>query len=170
MAAPCRDATITCMNDTTDTTTIAAAVICRAADQPQAGGVRFGLTSELTGGPLDVGSETVDRGAGPPLHVHHQQDEYVVVLSGSLRCRVGDLDVDLAAGDAAFMPRGLEHTFTNVLEQPCDIIWVFQPGGFHPFLAAVDAAGTFDPAVLGPIAEQYGTELTGPPLAALLGL
>ena len=68
------------------------------------------------------------------------------------------------------MPRGLEHTFTNVYEEPCDLVWVFQPGGFHPFLADVDEAGTFDPAVLGPIAARYGHELTGPPLAALLDL
>ena len=171
MPTPRHDATITDMNNTTDTkTTIAAAIICRAADQPLAGGVRFGMTSELTSGPLDIGTERGARGEGPPLHIHHHQDEYVVVLSGSLRCRLGDRDVDLAAGDAAFMPRDLEHTFTNVHEEPCDIVWVFQPGGFHPFLAAVDEVGTFDPAVLGPIAARYGHELTGPPLAALLGL
>ena len=165
------DATITRMNDTDDTTTIAAAaVICRVADQPQAGGVRFALTSELTSGPLDIGTQTVARGGGPPMHIHHHQDEYVLVLSGSLRCRVGDHDIDLASGDAALLPRGLEHTFTNAYEEPCDIVWVFQPGGFHPFLAAVDEADTFDPAVLGPIAAQYGHELTGPPLAVLLGL
>ena len=45
-----------------------------------------------------------------------------------------------------------------------------QPGGFHPFLAALDEAGSFDPQVVGPIAARYGHELTGPPLAVLLGL
>lgn len=68
------------------------------------------------------------------------------------------------------MPRGLEHIFTNVHPEPCDVAWVFQPGGFHPLLAAVDDAGTFEPAVLGHIAARCGHELTGPPLAALLGL
>ena len=94
MPTPRHDATITDMNDTTDTkTTIAAAIIYRAADQPLAGGVRFGMTSELTSGPLDIGTERVARGEGPPLHIHHHQDEYVVVLSGSLRCRLGDLSL-----------------------------------------------------------------------------
>lgn len=160
------------MNDITNTTdtTSGAAIICRAADQPQAGGVRFGLTAELTNGPLDIGIERVARGEGPPLHVHHEMDEYVVVLAGSLRCRLGDHDMDLEAGDAAFMPRGLEHTFTNLHDEPCEVVWVFNPGGFHPFLAALDDAGTFDPQVVGPIAARHGHELTGPPLAVLLGL
>jgi len=160
------------MNNITNTTDICsgAAVISRAADQPQAGGVRFGLTAELTSGPLDVGIECVAQGTGPPMHIHHNMDEYVVVLSGALRCRLGDRDVDLQTGDAAFMPRGLEHTFTNLHAEPCECLWVFNPGGFHPFLAAVDVAGTFDPQVLGPIAARYGHELTGPPLAVLLGL
>ncbi len=157
------------MNDIADTT-ITAAVVCRATDQPEAGGVRFGLTAELTGGPLDIGTERVAQGVGPPLHVHHRQDEYVLVLSGSLRCRIAGDDVDLDAGDAALIPRGLEHTFTNVNPEPCDTVWVIQPGGFHPFLAALDDAGTFDPEVVGPIAARHGHELTGPPLAALLGL
>jgi len=160
------------MNDITTTTdtTSGAAIICRAADQPEAGGVRFGLTAELTSGPLDVGIERVAQGEGPPMHIHHNMDEYVMVRSGSLRCRLGDRDVDLEPGDAAFMPRGLEHTFTNLHAQPCDVVWVFNPGGFHPFLAALDDAGTFDPQVVGPIAARYGHELTGPPLAVLLGL
>lgn len=157
-------------NITTTDTNTGAAVICRAADQPEAGGVRFGLTAELTGGPLDVGVERVTQGAGPPMHIHHDMDEYIVILSGALRCRLGDRDVDLQTGDAAFMPRGLEHTFTNLHAEPCECVWVFNPGGFHPFLAALDHASTFDPEVVGPIAARYGHEITGPPLAVLLGL
>ena len=158
-------------NITTSTdTTGGAAFISRAAEQPQAGGVRFALPAELTHGPLDVGIERVEEGGGPPMHIHHDMDEYLVVLSGSLRCRLGERDVDLEAGDAAFMPRGLEHTFTNVHAQPCECAWVFNPGGFHEFLAALDDAATFDPQVVGPIAERHGHELTGPPLAVLLGL
>lgn len=95
------------------------------------------------------------------MHIHHNMDEYVVVLSGSLRCRLGNRDVDLETGDAAFMPRGLEHAFTNLHAEPCDCFWVFNPGGFHPFLAALDEAGTFDPQVVGPIAARHGHELTG---------
>ena len=60
--------------------------------------MRFGLTAQLTGGPLDVGVETVSQGAGPPMHIHHHMDEYLVIRSGALRCRLGDRDVDLQAG------------------------------------------------------------------------
>ena len=89
-----------------------------------------------------------------------------MVLSGTLRCRIDGEDLDLGPGDAAVIPRGAEHTFTNVADEPCEMAWVILGGGFHPFLEELDAAGTFDLAVVGPIAERHGHALTGPPLAA----
>lgn len=141
-----------------------AQTVSRAADQPLAGGIRFALTSEQTGGPLDLGMETVAPGEGPPLHVHHHVDEYVLVLSGTLHVRVGGEELDLAAGDGAVLARGVEHGFVNRTDAPCEVVWVILGGGFHPFLAAFDAAGTYDLGVLGPIAERHGHTLTGPPI------
>lgn len=152
------------------TITTPAAVVSRASDQPLAGGVRFALTAEQTGGPLDLGAEVVRRGEGPPMHIHDHMDEYVLVMSGSLRCRVDGEDIDLEPGDAATIPRGCEHTFTNVHEEDCQVVFALTPGGFHPFLAELDAAASFDPEVVGPIGARHGHRMTGPPLAVALGL
>lgn len=53
---------------------------------------------------------------GPPLHVHEQQEEIFFVVSGEFLIQLGE-EVFLAkAGDAAFVPRGVPHTFANPYE------------------------------------------------------
>lgn len=150
---------------TTQISPLPAHVVSRAPDQLLAGGIRFALTSEQTGGPLDLGVERVAPGGGPPLHIHHHVDEYVLVLEGALHVQLGEESLELAAGDAAVLPRGVEHTFVNRGDEECRVVWVILGGGFQPFLAELDAAATFDLEVVGPIAERHGHTLTGPPLA-----
>ena len=49
--------------------------------------------------------ETEDpRGSGPPLHLHHNEDETFYVLEGEVTFLVGDERIDLAAGDYLFGP------------------------------------------------------------------
>jgi mannose-6-phosphate isomerase-like protein (cupin superfamily) len=50
-------------------------------------------------------------GGGPPLHVHHQDDEAWYILDGSLTFRFTDRTIELAAGGAVFVPSGVPHTF-----------------------------------------------------------
>ena len=44
-------------------------------------------------------------GSGPPLHVHHNEDETFYVLKGEITMFVGDERIDLEAGDYCFGPR-----------------------------------------------------------------
>ena len=46
-------------------------------------------------------------GSGPPLHVHHNEDETFYVLKGEITMFVGDERIDLEAGDYCFGPRGI---------------------------------------------------------------
>src|SRR5690349_18163752 len=50
-------------------------------------------------------------GFGPPLHIHHQEDEILQILDGSVRVVCGDTDDVLAAGGFAYLPRDVPHTF-----------------------------------------------------------
>jgi mannose-6-phosphate isomerase-like protein (cupin superfamily) len=50
-------------------------------------------------------------GGGPPLHIHHEDDEAWYVLEGALQFRFADRTIDLMAGGAVFVPRGVAHTF-----------------------------------------------------------
>ncbi|MBN9888131.1 cupin domain-containing protein [Salipiger abyssi] len=50
-------------------------------------------------------------GGGVPLHIHHNEDEYIYVLEGSLRFQLGDEAFDVGEGDHVYMPRGKIHGF-----------------------------------------------------------
>ena len=56
--------------------------------------------------------ETDDpRGSGPPLHLHHNEDETFYVLEGEVTVVVGGERIDLEAGDYLFGPRGTAHAY-----------------------------------------------------------
>jgi mannose-6-phosphate isomerase-like protein (cupin superfamily) len=48
---------------------------------------------------------------GPPLHVHHNDDEAWHVLEGTLMFRFRDGTAEAVAGQTMFVPSGVPHTF-----------------------------------------------------------
>jgi mannose-6-phosphate isomerase-like protein (cupin superfamily) len=48
---------------------------------------------------------------GPPLHVHHNDDEAWHVLEGTLTFRFADGTAEARAGSTVFVPAGVAHTF-----------------------------------------------------------
>jgi mannose-6-phosphate isomerase-like protein (cupin superfamily) len=60
------------------------------------------------GGPADEPPRLI-----APLHVHLEDDEAWYVLEGTLRFRVGDVELEAPAGSAVFGPHGVPHTFWN---------------------------------------------------------
>jgi quercetin dioxygenase-like cupin family protein len=129
----------------------------------------FKLTGEDTQGALDYFVCEVGPLGGPPLHVHHQQDEAIHVLSGRFRVRIGDEDHWLERGGFAFLPAGLPHAFLNLTDQPAELIIVFAPGGGHKFfeeLGPATRSGTPDRAEVAAIFDRHGMTLLGPPLSA----
>src|SRR5262244_1661313 len=71
----------------------------------------FKVTGDDTGGAFDYFVVDVAPHGGPPLHVHHEQEETIHVLSGRFKVRVGDEEAVLEMGGFAFMPSGLPHAF-----------------------------------------------------------
>lgn len=78
------------------------AIIATAGEAIRADGVAF-VMREWAHGPNE----------GPPVHVHHSDDEAWYVLDGSLRFQLGDRTVDAGAGTCVFVPPGVAHTFGN---------------------------------------------------------
>jgi len=50
----------------------------------------FKVTGEDTGGAFDYFIVEVAPHGGPPLHVHHRQEETIHVLKGRYKIRIGD--------------------------------------------------------------------------------
>ena len=109
---------------------------------------------------------------GPPLHIHHQEDELVQVLEGRLRVVCGDRDELCAPGDFAFLPRGVPHTFW-VLEGPARILVTFTPGGVEAMFvdagvpgdsARLPEPGTVASGAMDELERRHQVEAVGPPL------
>ena len=60
------------------------------------------------------------RGSGPPLHVHHSEDETFYILEGEVTMFVGDERIDLAAGDLLVRPARRPPTPTRPLRARTD--------------------------------------------------
>ena len=55
---------------------------------------------------------------GPPMHIHHLEDEEGVVTAGTLSAEVGGQRIDAGAGQAVRLPRGVPHRWWNHGDQP----------------------------------------------------
>jgi quercetin dioxygenase-like cupin family protein len=129
----------------------------------------FKVTGDETGGAFDYFVVEVAPHGGPPLHVHHEQEETIHVLSGRFKVRVGDEEQVLEQGGFAFMPSGLPHAFLNLTDEPAEIVVVYTPGGgasFYAELGPLTRSGTPDRAEVAACFERHGMTLLGPPLAA----
>ena len=70
-------------------------------------------------------------------HIHSREDELSYVLEGTIWARVGDREVEAAAGDYVWKPRGVLHTFWNAGPAPARILEVISPGGFEQLFEEV---------------------------------
>ncbi len=91
--------------------------------------------------------------AGPPLH-RHDFDEVFYVVEGELTFQLRDAVVTRGAGQVAFAPGGVAHTWANHSGAPARTLIVCTPAGFEPYfgLMAARRAGVEPPAwALAPV-------------------
>ena len=112
---------------------------------------------------------------GPPLHIHHAEDELLQILAGRVRILCGDTDAIVGAGGFAYLPRGVPHTFWVQPDEPARMLAVFTPGGVEAMFTASgaptdrahlpDGEGT-PPGNLEALSGHFRVEHIGPPLGA----
>ena len=66
---------------------------------------------------------------GPRLHIHHEQDEMLIITEGKFRVQVGDDIFDAGVGDTVFLPRKVPHTMANMTDGKGKLINIYQPAG-----------------------------------------
>src|SRR5882724_8486589 len=128
----------------------------------------FKVTGEDTGGALDYFIVEVAPKGGPPLHVHHSQEETIHVLKGRYKVRIGEEIFYLDEGGFAYLPSKIPHTFLNLTDEVGEVIIVYTPGGGHKFyeeLGPLTRNGKPDPKVVAQLFEKYDMSLLGPPLS-----
>lgn len=128
----------------------------------------FKVTGEDTGGAFDYFIVEVAPYGGPPLHVHHTQEETIHILKGRFKVRIGDEILYLNEGDFAYLPSKVPHAFLNLTDKDAEIIVVYTPGGGHKFyeeLGPLTRNGKPDQKVVAQLFEKYEMTLLGPPLS-----
>jgi len=119
------------------------------------------------------------RGFGPPLHLHHEEDEIMYVVDGDIRVEIDGIERIAPAGSVIALPARVPHTF-QVTSEWATLLTV--AGGRReapPFDAFVEALGTptddatqpepvsIDPGHVAAVAAANGIEILGPPPAPL---
>lgn len=127
----------------------------------------FKVTGEDTGGAFDYFIVEVAPKGGPPLHVHHKQEETIHVVKGRYKIRIGDEIFYCEEGGFAYLPSKIPHAFLNLTDAPGEIIVVYTPGGGHKFyeeFGPISRGGAPDRKVLAALFEKYDMTLLGAPL------
>jgi quercetin dioxygenase-like cupin family protein len=127
----------------------------------------FKVTGEDTGGAFDYFIVEVAPHGGPPLHVHHKQEETIQVMKGRYKIRIGDDIFHCEEGGFAYLPSHVPHAFLNLTDEPGEIVVVYTPGGGHKFyeeLGPISRRANPDRQVIAALFEKYDMTLLGPPL------
>ena len=127
------------------------------------------LSSAASNNAMSIVRSVSRPGSGPPRHIHHNEDETFVILTG--RCEfwlAGEVST-LAPGETIFIPRGKEHTFQVCTPDDCEHLVILTPGGFEQFFVDM-AEGQFripeDMEAINESAARHHLSFTGPPLEA----
>ncbi len=73
---------------------------------------------------------TKQPGEGPPLHVHHEEDDAFYILEGEVVVIVEEEEITVGPGTFVLVPPGVAHTFANRAEVVARIVNVHAPAGF----------------------------------------
>jgi quercetin dioxygenase-like cupin family protein len=126
-------------------------------------------TAVDTGGQFTLVDVTVAPNDPGVRHVHHNEDEAFWVLEGDMNLEVGGKYTEMHAGDYAFGPRDIPHSFTTG-DAGCRVLFILTPGGFENLIMATSEpaqARTLPPpsdempdiARLNEIVAQFGGEI-----------
>jgi quercetin dioxygenase-like cupin family protein len=127
------------------------------------------LANTDTDGAVSILQQSVAPLAGPPLHRHSSEDEWLYLLEGEITVEIDGERSILQARGSAFAPRGTVHAFKNFRNFPTQILVLVTPGRFQNFfedlssLSKGEAAP--DLARIEQLAKEYGIEILGPPLS-----
>lgn len=93
----------------------------------------FLVTGAQSDGAYFIVEAIVPPEGGPPLHIHHREQESFYVLEGTLDITLGDKVVKASTGDFVHVPRGIIHAFRNVGSGMARTLLINSPAGFEKF-------------------------------------
>ena len=121
---------------------------------------RYRVEAGHTDGALAILEVVIPPGTLVKPHRHSNEDEYTLVLEGTVGVRLGDLEAEAGAGSYVVKPRHVPHAMWNTGAEAARIAEILVPGGLEeyfeelaPILEREDDAADADYDAL---AERYG--------------
>jgi len=100
---------------------------------------------------------------GPPLHVHHANEEAFYILDGEVDFTLGGETVRLQRGSFVLVRRGAVHTFANAGSSPARWIGIFAPGRYVQLVEELGAIlpkdGPPDEAAVAALFARWDTAI-----------
>jgi quercetin dioxygenase-like cupin family protein len=134
------------------------------------------VAAAQTGGVLDVVEQVLPAGYAPPMHLHREHDEVLVVLEGEGDLTCGAHRWAVAAGSVAHVPREVPHALEVSLAAPARILLVSTPASFAALVAELGQrlSGAAPPGLVAPdlaelvrVGERHDVHLVPDALSAL---
>src|ERR1700760_4811329 len=124
-------------------------------------GERFTIRTSCqeTNGAYFAFEVVAESGNGVPVHIHDNEEEHFIALEGTVHIANGDTTVDLTAGSAVTVKRGIPHAWCNLTDRPVRMVVVFTPGRIEGLFRTVADGTDLD---LQTLAATYGTKFVGP--------
>ena len=113
---------------------------------------------------VPIGEHHAFRGA--PLHVHHEQDEFLYALEGEFVAEVGGQRFRLKPGDSLLMPMKVPHRWSTAESPRCGMLHLYTPAGLMDISwdPSPDDDKPETPEQRKADFEKLGLTLLGPPL------
>ena len=120
----------------------------------------FKLTGKDTNGLFTLIEEENEPGTGIPPHVHEHEDEVFKVIEGEMELTVGGKTTILKAGDLAFGPRGIPHSWKIIGDSKAKVILSVFPAGIEEMFEELGALppGPPDFPKVAEICGRYGVK------------
>lgn len=103
------------------------------------GDLTWFVTAADSGGRLLAGLLTAPPDNGPPIHLHRDEDEILIVLEGNFSFYTNEVWTDVGPGASVFLPRGLPHAFRNIGSTPGKLYVIVNSPGLQTFFDRCEA-------------------------------
>jgi quercetin dioxygenase-like cupin family protein len=121
----------------------------------------FLVTGDQNNGAYFIMEGIIPSGGGPPLHIHHREEESFYVLEGTLEITLGEKKFNATTGGFIQIPRGLVHRFQNVGSTTARMLLFFSPAGMEKYFEEVLDLVQDRSAETPPITEALITRMVG---------
>jgi quercetin dioxygenase-like cupin family protein len=97
----------------------------------------FLVTGAHNNGAYFIMEAIIPSGGGPPLHIHHREEESFYLLEGALEITLGEKKINATIGDFVQIPRRIVHGFQNVGSTAARMLLFLSPAGMEKYFEEV---------------------------------